>query len=393
MKEIRKSEKTKTISKSEIVFLVVLAVSILILAVFLCLRTSTEVSEFFTKKVGAPINRILAKIGSAFSFSLFEAFVLTSICVSVIVLVVLIMELVKKKYRIALKIFCLIGSICFLFGSFYMLVAGFAYNRKQVDSFYADTVEFYDFYEMVKYFKSDYDYLAEKMNRDENGFSICPYDYEELNAVLKKEVGRLSDYYNVDSCFDVKPLKVFSKYLANHGIAGITFTPSGDCGVNKDQPSVEITYTALHEMMHSIGVMRENEANAVSCYLLISSDNEYLRYCGYFGYYGYLLRALSINYDETEYAAVRVCEKVSVESALVYEYWNSQSSVFDKIGNFFNDLYLKLSGQKDGTGSYREPTSSGDIEKVDGERTFVKVNYNSFQQAFIKTYKDKFVSK
>ena len=123
------------------------------------------------------------------------------------------------------------------------------------------------------------------------------------------------------------------------------------------------------------------------------SGNEYLRYCGYFGYYGYLLRALSINYDETEYAAVRVCEKVSVESALVYEYWNSQSSVFDKIGNFFNDLYLKLSGQKDGTGSYREPTSSGDIEKVDGERTFVKVNYNSFQQAFIKTYKDKFVSK
>lgn len=270
-----------------------------------------------------------------------------------------------------------------------MLVAGFAYNRKPVEKFYTETVEYRDFYEIVKYFKADYDYLANKMNRDENGMTICPYDYQELNAVLKNEVKRLDEYYNVDSCYDVKPLKIMSDFLANNGISGITFTPSGDCGVNKNQPSVEITYTALHEMMHSIGVMRENEANAVSCNLLISSDNEYLRYCGYFGYYGYLLQALSLNYDKDEYSAVRVSEKVTVELKTVTEYWNSQSSFFDKVGDFFNDIYLKLSGQKEGSGSYREPTSSGGVEKVEGERTFVEVNYNLFQQAFIKTYFDK----
>lgn len=386
---MKEKRATKKLGKGEISLLIVLAVSILILAIFLCLRTSVDISEYFTKNVTEPITRVLAKIGSASTNSLFEVFVVVSITLAVIVLAILIAFLVKKKFRQSLKLFCLIGSICFLFGSFYMLVAGFAYNRKPVEKFYTEAVEYRDFYEIVKYFKSDYDYLANKMNRDENGMTICPYDYQELNAVLKNEVKRLDEYYNVDSCYDVKPLKIMSDFLANNGISGITFTPSGDCGVNKNQPSVEITYTALHEMMHSIGVMRENEANAVSCYLLISSDNEYLRYCGYFGYYGYLLQALSLNYDKEEYSAVRVSEKVTVELKTVTEYWNSQSSFFDKVGDFFNDIYLKLSGQKEGSGSYREPTSSGGVEKVEGERTFVEVNYNLFQQAFIKTYFDK----
>lgn len=386
---MKEKRATKKIGKSEIALLIVLAVSIMILAIFLCLRTSVDISEYFTKNVTEPITRVLAKIGSAFTNSLFEVFVVVSITLAVIILAILIAFLVKKKFRQSLKLFCLIGSICFLFGSFYMLVAGFAYNRKPVEKFYTEAVEYRDFYEIVKYFKADYDYLANKMNRDENGMTICPYDYQELNAVLKNEVKRLDEYYNVDSCYDVKPLKIMSEFLANNGISGITFTPSGDCGVNKNQPSVEITYTALHEMMHSIGVMRENEANAVSCYLLISSDNEYLRYCGYFGYYGYLLQALSLNYDKDEYSAVRVSEKVNAELKIVNEYWNSQSSFFDKVGDFFNDIYLKLSGQKEGSGSYREPTSSGGVEKVEGERTFVEVNYNLFQQAFIKTYFDK----
>lgn len=386
---MKEKRATKKLGKGEITLLIVLAVSILILAIFLCLRTSVDISEYFTKKVTEPITRVLAKIGSASTNSLFEIFVVVSITLAVIVLAILIAFLVKKKFRQSLKLFCLIGSICFLSGSFYMLVAGFAYNRKPIEKFYTEVVEYRDFYEIVKYFKADYDYLANKMNRDENGMTICPYDYQELNAVLKNEVNRLDEYYNVDSCYDVKPLKIMSDFLANNGISGITFTPSGDCGVNKNQPPVEITYTALHEMMHSIGVMRENEANAVSCYLLISSDNEYLRYCGYFGYYGYLLQALSLNYDKDEYSAVRVSEKVTVELKTVTEYWNSQSSFFDKVGDFFNDIYLKLSGQKEGSGSYREPTSSGGVEKVEGERTFVEVNYNLFQQAFIKTYFDK----
>lgn len=370
-------------------YLIGLGVAVIFLAVFLILRTSTTICEYITANVSVKINAFTSSVSSKVSFSVFEVFVVFAIIFVVAFIVSLIVTLVKKRFRIAIRLICLMVSICCLFGSYYILVAGFAYNRDPLEGFYSESMEYYDFYDVVKYFKSDYDYLADKMERDDSGLSVCPYTLEELSDILKEECLRLEDKYNVECVFSVKPMKVFSQFMSDTGITGITFVPTGDCGVNILQPSVGITFTAMHEMMHSIGVMRENEANALSCYLLISSDNEYLRYCGYFGYYNYLLRALSLNYEESEYNAVRVNDAVRKETTRYNEYWAEQSSVFDKVGNFFNDLYLKLSGQKDGTGSYHEPTNSGGIEKEEGDRVFVSVQYNSFQQAFIRTYLDK----
>lgn len=373
----------------DIPYLIVLAVAVIFLAVFLFLRSSSEMCEYITNNISVKINAFASSVSDNVSFSVFEVFVILAILLVVAFIISLIVTLVKKKFHIAIRLTCLMVSICCLFGSYYILVAGFAYNREPIGEFYSDGMEYYDFYDVVKYFKSDYDYVAEKMERDEKGLSICPYTLEELSELLKTECQRLGDDYNVDGVFSVKPMKVFSQFMSDSGITGITFMPTGDCGVNILQPSVGVTFTAMHEMMHSIGIMRENEANAMSCYLLISSDNEYLRYCGYFGYYGYLLRALSLNYEESEYNAVRVSDAVRLETVEYNNYWAKQSSVFDKIGSFFNDLYLKLSGQKDGTGSYTEPTISGGVEKEEGDRVFVSVRYNSFQQAFIRTYLDK----
>lgn len=383
-------QKEKTKFREVLPYLIVMAISLFILVVLIALRTSTEVCEFMTKNVSGNINFVANKVASVFPFSLFEAFVITCIVILVALIVLLIVLLVKKRFMLVVKSVVLIGSICVLFGSYYVLVAGFAYNRNPVEPFYPESVEYYEFYKIVKYYKEDFDYLSEKLSRDENGMTICPYTNEELNVILKNECQRLdSSYYNVKACFNVKPLKVLSGFFSSNGISGITFTPSGDSGYVKDQPSVEITYTALHEMMHSIGVMRENEANAVSCYLLISSENEYLRYAGYFGYYRYLLNALSLNYDKDEYSQVLVNAKVSKETAQMNDYWASQSSLFEKVGDFFNNLYLKLSGEKNGTDSYREPSVSSGVEKVEGDRVFVEVKYNSFQQAFIRAYYDK----
>lgn len=373
----------------DIPYLIVLGIAVIFLAVFLFLRSSREICEYITDNISVKINTFASSVFGNVSFSVFEVFVILAILLVVAFIVSLIVTLVKKRFHVAIRLTCLMVSICCLFGSYYILVAGFAYNREPIGEFYSDGMEYYDFYGVVKYFKSDYDYVAEKMERDEKGLSICPYTLEELSDILKNECLRLGDNYNVDGVFSVKPMNVFSQFMSDSGITGITFMPTGDCGVNILQPSVGITFTAMHEMMHSIGIMRENEANAMSCYLLISSDNEYLRYCGYFGYYGYLLRALSLNYEESEYNAVRVSDAVRLETVEYNNYWAKQSSVFDKIGNFFNDLYLKLSGQKEGTGSYSEPTISGGVEKEEGDRVFVSIQYNSFQQAFIRTYLDK----
>lgn len=370
--------------------LIFLGVSVMILVVFLALRTNVSICEFMTQKVMKGINSFVGKIASKIPFSTFEFFIVFSLCVLFCLIVTMIILAIKKKGIISLKILCCVVGICFLFGSYYVLVAGFAYNRKPIAQFCPDyKMDYWEYYDMVKWYKADYDALSEKMQRDENGLSICPYTNEELNEILKNEVQRLGDYFNTDSCFTVKPMKLFSQYMSDTRISGVTFMPTGDCGVNNLMPSIQYPATAMHEMMHSVGIMRENEANFMACYLLISSENEYLRYSGYIDFYGYAYTAMYINATAEELNSVGVSQVAYNEVKLINEYWNSQKSITDKIGDFFNDLYLKLSGQKEGTGSYGEPTKPSDSSYEDGDRVFYEVNYNNFQQAFMRNYLDK----
>lgn len=370
--------------------LVFLGISIIILAIFLILRTNVEICEFMTKNVMGKINSFVGGIAEKLPFSAFELFVVFCLCVLFVLILTMIILAVKKKGVISLKILCSIVGIAFLFGSYYVLVAGFAYNRQPIQEFCPDyQPDYWEFYDIAKWYKADYDALGEKMERDENGLSICPYTNDELNVLLKAEVKRLDGYFNVDGCFSVKPMKLFSGYMSDTRISGITFMPTGDSGVNNLMPSVQYPSTAMHEMMHSVGIMRENEANFMACYLLISSENDYLRYCGYIDFYGYLYQGLLLNATAEELNSVGVSAKVYKESQLIREFWASQKSFWDKIGDFFNDLYLKLSGQKEGTGSYGEATKPGNDSYEEGDRVFVNVLYNNFQQAFIKNYLEK----
>ena len=371
-------------------FLVFLGLSIIILVVFLILRTNVAICEYMTKNVMGNINSFVGGIAAKLPFSAFEFFVVFCLCVLFVLILTMIILAVKKKGVISLKILCSIVGIAFLFGSYYVLVAGFAYNRAPIAEFSPDyQPDYWEYYDIAKWYKADYDALGEKMERDQDGFSICTYTNDELNVLLKKEVQRLDGYYNVKGCFSVKPMKLFSGYMSDTRITGITFMPTGDCGVNNLMPSVEYPSTAMHEMMHSVGIMRENEANFMACYLLISSENDYLRYCGYMEFYGYLYNALFINATNEELNAVGVSAKVYKERQLINEYWWSQKSFMDKVGDFFNDLYLKLSGQKEGTGSYGEPTTPGEGFYEEGDRVFREMIYNNFQQAFIRNYLDK----
>lgn len=370
--------------------LIFLAVTVVILVLFLALRTNCKICEFVTKNIAGKINAFMSDIASKLPFSAFEFFIVFSICVVGLILVAIIVLAVKRKGMVILKIITSVVGIVFLFGSYYVLVAGFAYNRAEIEQFCPDyNMGYWEYYEMAKWYQKDYIALGENIEREENGLSVCPYTLDELNEKLKAEVQRLGDYFNVDACFSVKPMKLFSEYMSDTRIAGVTFLPTGDCGVNCIMPSVEFTSTAMHEMMHSVGVMRENEANFMACYLLISSEDDYLRYCGYIEFYGYLYQGLAINATSEELYSVGVSQAIYKESSVIREFWNSRKPLMDKIGDFFNDLYLKLSGQKQGTDSYHEPTKPGNDKYEEGDRVFYDVAYNNFQQAFMRNYLDK----
>ena len=113
-----------------------------------------------------------------------------------------------------------------------------------------------------------------------------------------------------------------SEFMSQLNLTGITFVPLGEANVNVDVPTYQWVTTAAHELMHAKGVMDEGEANLVSYWLLMTSEDDFLRLC----------------------AMVRIAPNlISL----------APPDALGKLSNFFNDIYLKFSGLS-GTNSYND---------------------------------------
>ena len=196
---------------------------------------------------------------------------------------------------------------------------------------------------------------------NEDGSVKCPYSAKQLNEKIRQAVDEtLTDDFYYDYTPKAKPI-ISSGIMTLNRISGITFLPTCEPGYNKDMPAVDAAHTIAHEFAHSKGVMREYEANLVGAYVLLSSDDAFLKYCGYIYAIGYIKEL--IKYDETYFDNIKaypVVDGFTQDQKNKFSWWVSQPSLGD-IGNFFNDLYLKINGQQDGTGSYEETPGTDEI--------------------------------
>ena len=123
-------------------------------------------------------------------------------------------------------------------------------------------------------------------------------------------------------------------------------------------PAYELPVTMAHEMAHSKGVMREYEANIVANYVCLNSSDDFVLYSG-LTHTVYDLLSLHVTQtgdSEGQDAFYdMIDDAISTERYAVFLFWTKQSSFFSGISEWFNNLYLKLNGQSDGTGSYKEP--------------------------------------
>ena len=120
-------------------------------------------------------------------------------------------------------------------------------------------------------------------------------------------------------------------------------------------------------MAHAKGVMREADANLVSYYVLLNCDDDLLRYAGYSTLVGEMLEFL-VYYDmdeERDALYDMLSDEYYTDNRFTYEYTKKQGSL-QKIGNFFNDIYLKLSGIEEGTDNY-SPDDDISYDSIPGE--------------------------
>lgn len=378
---------------------------IVLLSLLMWVRTlSPSFSEFVCRYISRPWVFIIGHITSLLPFSVFEFSAIAVIIAAIVLFSLMIRAAIRKRGWAILKglttvIICIMSVF-----NFYTLTVGFSYYRPaapvpQSETDYAPE----QVTEIVRYFANDYNELSTKFKRDSYGNVVSPYTLNELSEIIGKEYSRLDSDYYYGYTPKAKGL-INSWFLTLNNISGITFVPLGEPTVNRDIPPSDIPQTMAHEMAHAQGVMREGEANFVAYYLLLSSNNDYLRYCGYFSCFGALLPAVNANTSKkTEYEEIRksLNPNILTEQSNSFKFWRDKSKqpgfagwlnrTFEKIGDFFNDIFLKSNGAANGNDSYNDKITDGSVSDTgqtnpDTGEIIYEVTYSSVQKMYFALY-------
>lgn len=372
------------------------------LILMLDLRRDTQLAEWWSRHIEAGWTTAIGKLTSWLPFSVMELCIVCLIGLGIFFYVRLIVNLGRARFKRIL-----IGGLSICIGVIYMfdlyvMSMAFAYFRAEMPLPQSDRK--YDAAgakAVVEYFLSDYNELAETLPRDKNGCVECPYSFSELAERMRVEYAKLTDDYYTQYTPSAKPI-VNSWFMSQMLITGITFLPTGEANVNVAAPPTTVTVTLAHELAHAKGVFREGDANILARYILLSSDDGYLRYCGYYAAFDNLLEVLLLHEDSDGYVelGLSISPRVRAERAFANEYWNSQWDLIGQIAEFFNNWYLEANGAQNGTGSYDDGNHSTIITPIDPitgepERDPITdkpvriINYSQVQKMFFAIYEEK----
>ncbi|MEG1608346.1 MAG: DUF3810 family protein [Clostridia bacterium] len=327
---------------------------------------------------------IFGRISAAIPFSVFElsCFLLIILFLSLIVAMIVFMS--KRKSLKAFNHLCTIAVVTLGIFAMYSATTSVAYGREPLDIPFADNaiitndsvknfaVNYYkDYYDNIQTIQKDY------VNK--KGESKCPYTFEELTEKIRAEYQKLPKGYFPNYIPTAKKM-ISSWFMSQFSILGVTFTPYGEANINKDAPMDEVAHTIAHELAHTLGVMREYDANNLASYVLLNSSDPYLKYVGFGS-----TNAANNLIDYSNNSKFGIAEKnkynkikvtvVEKDKLRSIKFWR-QNNKFEKIGSFFNDIYLKMQGQGDGVNSYYKPSQGEVVTMPDGEKVYSNIVYS-----------------
>lgn len=375
--------------------LIALGALVTILIILLVLQTNTAVCEFFARTVSRAWIWTFGKILGWIPLSLYEWSIVLVILGIAAFLLFVIYFLVKKRYKeiVSLLLAVAIGGVAF--ADVYCVSASFAYNREPLPQYvcrdYGGSDLTYDeALQIADWVVAELNDAYDQTEHDADGNIVFPYSFSELNDLIAKEYERLDDDYF--SPYTPRAKKIVNQTVMNElHISGVFFAPYGEPNVNVDYMNMTLPSTIAHELAHSKGVMRESDANTVAAYLLLTSDNVYLRYSALTNCFLQAVRLVKMYPNSLADFNLRygsISDGVFKEIANYSKYYK-QFTALDNLGTFFNNIYLKLNGQG-GTNSYVKPSQTEDTGQKDddGEPILTITGFSNLQNVLIGLYKN-----
>lgn len=377
----------KKLKKAIFAKIIAISAIVLVFVGLLIIRSFEASAEFWTRTFYRLVHSVFGPISSLFPFSLAEVFFITFAITIIVLLVFLIIDFSKKRGAAGLNKTLMLLLVVFSTVAFYFSTAGVAYGRAPVDiPQYEEKVENTEYVTIVEHFIDDFNLCASQLDFDEQGSVVKPYSIPEISQLLRIEFAKLESDYFTPYTSKVKPM-FLSFLFREFNITGVAFTPTGEPNVNYLTPDSQIASTMAHEIAHTKGAMREQDANLVAAYILLNSDDAYLRYSGYFTTF-YSIISLS-NYvgDETQYSTLYNSMSLQIRKDYKYsrDYW-AQFNFLDDLATWFNNLYLTIVGNK-GVSSYVDNPDTGETTDPDTGETIVYIEeFSPYQKLYFYFY-------
>lgn len=365
----------------KILLIILLVIFTIILIV---LKSNVAICEAWTRSFARWYQSVFGHLFKYLPFSFTEVLVVSLFIIGMILLTQFTISMLKHKYAVGVNKMLTIFLAAVTIISLYQATAEMAYNREYHPiTVYEEKVEKTEFKKINDYFIKDLNEVSKQLEFTEEGDLISPYTIDEMNDLLAEEFLRLDSGYNdyfTSFTTRVKPMASSFIYRELH-ITGVTFMPTTEGNINYLNVNALKPLTYAHEILHTKGVMKEEDADFIALYLMLTSDIPYFRYSGYYFSLSSLNYLASLTGVKTDYSEVinSLNSNYRNNKAFGNEYWKKHNAFAD-FGNWVNDIYLRLSGEKDGTASYNDTPTEVDPEKE------VVINFSLYQKLYFKLY-------
>jgi hypothetical protein len=149
-----------------------------------------------------------------------------------------------------------------------------------------------------------------------------------------------------------KPMPL-SETLSYLNLTGFYSPYTGEANVNAHMPGLEMPFTMCHELAHTLGFMREDEANFIAFLSCRESDRLDFQYSGTVCALNYSMNELS-SADRDSYYRIRdtYSDELINDLNKTFSYWSKYDTPAATVSTTVNNIYLKANNQSDGVKSY-----------------------------------------
>lgn len=349
------------------------------------LRYIPAFSEWYSTTIGRFYGTIIGWITSLVPFSIFEILIFVAIVCLILWIVFFILRTKKRGIQksgvMILNLILTIFTVCTL----YVGTAGMSYYRKPLNMNLNTKIETTEYENIAFYYTEELKECIKNLEFKKDGSLVNPYSPNELSILISQEYDKINNPQISNFNVRAKPLYLTSWMYSELNICGVTFSPTGEANYNYKVPSLDLPTTIAHEMAHTKGIMREDEANQLALYVCLNSQNYFIKYSGLVMVFDSILPFIEAKNDKllTENYFKQMTPEMWASFANSNAFWESYHLLRD-FSEWWNNLYLKIFGNQT-TASYIDPINTG-TEIINDEPVYQIYGLSPYQNIYIDHY-------